>query len=139
MKVKTIKKILAYLIFAVTMIGTISSSVNANPKKYLCHHQNIYDLNKCDESDEEQSLQKVEEQKEQDAYENEMAQFVSLLKKSIWCDWDGSEFLGICLDFSRDDLLGECSLKQKLKITDRLTRCLLTDEDKRCVAAIWHQ
>ena len=141
MKIKIIKKILASLIAATTIMGTISSVVGANPKKCLCNCQNIYDLNEFDEdeqvddeSNEEESFRKTEEREKG---ENEISQFVFLLKKPIWNEWGGDNFFKICLNFSYNDLLGECPLKQKIRITDRLIRFLCTDEDKEWVAEIF--
>ena len=137
MKIKIINKILAGLLAAST-IGAVAGGVSANPKKHLCNRQNIYDLKEpfeleqsADESDEEQDKQKNDVK-----CKNQVSQFVFLLNKTVWNDWDEEDFLEICLDFSDDDFLGECSLKQKLKVTDMLIKHSHLEECQERVAEI---
>ena len=144
MKIKIIKKFLASLIVAATMIGTISAAVSANPHKNLKKKKNIYDLNECDESNDEngEGEEENEQESEQENYERaapskeDIFKFNSLLNKSTWDDFDLEDFLKICMKLSYCDFLGECSLKEKLKATNQLVRCAHGDENQEQIATI---
>ncbi len=139
MKIKIINKILAGFLAAST-IGLVTGMAFATPKKHLCSCQSIYDLNEsCEseqsdyESDEEEDKQKSDvESKSQ----NPVSQFVFLLKKPVWEEWDEEYFFEMCLDFSQNDFLGECSLKHKLKVTDILTSYSFSEERQEQLAEI---
>lgn len=139
MKIKIINKILAGLIAAST-IGLVAGGVSANPKKHLCNRQNIYDLKESCESEQsdDESGEEDDDQKSdvKSKSQNQVSKFVDLLKKNVWTDWDEEDFFEICLDFSSDDFLGECPLKQKLKVTNTLTRYSLSEERQQQIAEI---
>ena len=139
MKMKFINKILVSFLAAST-IYAVSGVVFANPKKHLCSLQNIYDLKESCESD-KSDYESDEEQSEQNSDarskgQNPISQFVFLLNKPVWEEGDQENFFEICLDFSDCDLLKECSLKNKLKVTDMLIRYAYFEEWQEQVAAI---
>ena len=140
MKIKIIKKILVGLI-ATSTIWTASGVVLANPKKYLCSCQNIYDLEGLcgsgkfgHESDEKKDEQKTYVNPQN---KNQISEFVFLLNKPVWDEFDAEDFLDMCLDFAYDDMLEECSLKQKLKVTNMLARRSFLKECQEQIAEIF--
>ena len=139
MKMNIINKILAGFLAAST-IYAVSGVAFANPKKHLCSLQNIYALKESCESD-KSDYESDEEDDEQNSDarskgQNPISQFVFLINKPFWEEGDQENFFEICSDFSDCDLLKECSLKNKLKVTDILIRYSHFAERQEQVAAI---
>lgn len=135
MKIKIVNKILTGLLAAST-IGLVAGVAFANPKKHLCSCQSIYDLKESCETEQSDDESDKEAGQQKSNVKSQVSQFVFLLKKPVWEEWDEEDFFEICLDFSDDDFLGECSLKHKLKVTDILTRCSFSEKRQEQVAEI---
>ena len=144
MKMKIIKKFLASLIIATTMMGTMSSAASDDPRKLIFKSQNIYNLNECDKSYNEHVEEEHEQQAEQESeYEeldgptkDDISKFNRLLDSYSWSEFELGDFLEICIKLSYYGLLRECPLEKKLKTTEQLTKCANDDDIKGQIAAI---